>query len=179
MAENHDDQESTARRGSGSRAGAAGRGKAAAGGAHAADDAENVTVRVDLPPAPHPEMPDDEVAVAIDDVAVNPGSLGGVAAPITSVEVVTPALARGGRGSSSMRRDSSPYGALLAADASRLRRERVSTETGSHVAVVDVPDDELVAAEAHHGSRSSGVRRRRSRPARARHSCRRGAQGPD
>ena len=147
MAENHDDQESTARRGSGSRAGAAGRGKAAAGGAHAADDADNVTVRVDLPPAPHPEMPDDEVAVAIDDVAVNPGSLGGVAAPITSVEVVTPALARGGRGSSAMRRDSSPYGALLAADASRLRRERVSTETGSHVAVVDVPDDELVAAE--------------------------------
>jgi MinD-like ATPase involved in chromosome partitioning or flagellar assembly len=105
-----------------------------------------VTVRVDLPPAPHPEMPDDEVAVAIDDVAVNPGSLGGVADPITSVEVVTPALARSGR-SSAMRRDSSPYGALLAADASRLRRERVSTETGSHVAVVDVPDDELVAAE--------------------------------
>ena len=46
-----------------------------------------------------------------------------------------------------MRRDPSPYGALLAADASRLRRERVSTETGSHVAVVDVPDDELVASE--------------------------------
>jgi MinD-like ATPase involved in chromosome partitioning or flagellar assembly len=92
-------------------------------------------------------MPDDEVAVAIDDVAVNPGSLGGVAEPVTSVEVVTPALRRGGRGSSAMRRDPSPYGALLAADASRLRRERVSTETGSHVAVVDVPDDELVASE--------------------------------
>ncbi len=147
MAENHDDQESTARRGSGSRAGSAGRGGAASGGAHAADDADSVTVRVDLPPAPQPEMPDDEVAVAIDDVAVNPGSLGGVAEPVTSVEVVTPALRRGGRGSSAMRRDPSPYGALLAADASRLRRERVSTETGSHVAVVDVPDDELVAPE--------------------------------
>ena len=41
---------------------------------------------------PVPEMPDDEVAVAIDDVAVNPGSVVGGGPTTTSVEVITPAL---------------------------------------------------------------------------------------
>jgi MinD-like ATPase involved in chromosome partitioning or flagellar assembly len=91
-------------------------------------------------------MPEDEVAVAIDDVAVNPGTVVGGGPSTTSVEVVTPALSGSGY-RSSYRRDASPYSALLASDASKLRRERVSTDTGSHVAVVDVPTDELTPAE--------------------------------
>ncbi|WP_353813900.1 MinD/ParA family ATP-binding protein [Agromyces sp. SYSU T00266] len=107
-------------------------GRARAGGAHAADD---VDVRVDLPPAPARVMPDDEVAVAIDDVAVDPGDLGAVTTGTTSVDVV-PALAGAGGYRSAARHDPSPYGALLAADGARLRRERVTTDTGSHVAIV-------------------------------------------
>jgi len=107
---------------------------------------ENPNVRVDLPPAPVHEMPDDEVAVAIDDVAVNPGSLVGGGSSTTSVEVITPALAGAGyRGGA--RREPSPYSALLASDASKLRRERVSTDTGSHVAIVDVPGDPALPVE--------------------------------
>jgi len=106
-------------------------GRARSGGAHAADD---VDVRVDLPPAPPRVMPDDEVAVAIDDVAIDPGGLTAVTTSTTSVDVV-PALAGAGYRAGS-RHDSSPYGALLAADGARLRRERVTTDTGSHVAIV-------------------------------------------
>jgi MinD-like ATPase involved in chromosome partitioning or flagellar assembly len=109
-----------------------------ASGAHAARLPESLNVRVDLPPAPTPEMPEDEVAVAIDDVPVNPGSVVGGGPATTSVELITPALGSGYR--SSYRRDASPYSALLAADASKTRRERVSTDTGAHVAVVDVAD---------------------------------------
>ena len=118
-----------------------------ASGAHSADALpESPSVRVDLPPAPPPEMPEDEVAVAIDDVAVNPGTVVGSPESTTSVEVVTPALAGAGyRGGS--RRDPSPYSALLAADASRLRRERVTTDTGSHVAIVDVPGEAAPGTE--------------------------------
>ncbi|MDF2573304.1 MAG: hypothetical protein K0S05_216 [Agromyces sp.] len=118
-----------------------------ASGAHTADALpENLSVRVDLPPAPPPEMPEDEVAVAIDDVAVNPGTVVGSSQSTTSVEVVTPALAGAGyRGGS--RRDPSPYSALLAADASKLRRERVTTDTGSHVAIVDVPGEAAPGTE--------------------------------
>ncbi len=101
-------------------------------------------------------MPEDEVAVAIDDVAVNPGTVAGGGPSTTSVEVITPALSSGYR--SSYRRDPSPYSALLASDASKLRRERVSTDTGSHVAVVDVPDDE---AGARRGARDDRSRSRR------------------
>ncbi|MGH3704018.1 MAG: hypothetical protein ACRDT9_05255, partial [Agromyces sp.] len=107
-----------ARRGSGAGTSALDRARrSAASGAHSADDAAaNPSVRVDLPPAPVHEMPDDEVAVAIDDVAVNPGSLVGGGTSTTSVEVITPALAGAGyRGAS--RREPSPYSALLASDA--------------------------------------------------------------
>ncbi|NUT58979.1 MAG: MinD/ParA family protein [Agromyces sp.] len=90
-------------------------------------------------------MPEDEVAVAIDDVAVNPAVADG-GPGTTSVEVVTPALSAAGY-RQSYRRDTSPYSALLASDESRLRRERVTTDTGSHVAIVDVPDAEVVPAE--------------------------------
>lgn len=112
-----------------------------ASGSHAADALpESLSVRVDLPPPPPPEMPEDEVAVAIDDVAVNPGTVVGSAQSTTSVEVITPGQAGSGYRSGS-RRDPSPYSALLAADASKLRRERVTTDTGSHVAIVDVPGE--------------------------------------
>ncbi|KZE95473.1 MULTISPECIES: MinD/ParA family protein [unclassified Agromyces] len=110
-------------------------------GADAAGEAgEPVDVRVDLPPPPPPRMPDDEVAVAIDDVAVDPGDLSGSAGTV-SIELRDPAIAPGGRG-----RNASPYGALLAADASRLRRERVATDTGAHVAIVTDAATELVPA---------------------------------
>ncbi|WP_336572757.1 MinD/ParA family ATP-binding protein [Agromyces sp. CCNWLW208] len=69
--------------------------------------------------------------MAIDDIAVDPGDLA-VSAATTSVELRDPALSRGSR-----RHGASPYGALLAADETRLRRERVTTDTGSHVAIVD------------------------------------------
>jgi MinD-like ATPase involved in chromosome partitioning or flagellar assembly len=117
---------------------------AAAGGAHSAEPTEPVDVRVDLPPTPTPRMPDDEVAVAIDDVAVDPHDLGAVTTGTTSVDVL--ALSRGSYRQAAAR-DASPYGALLAADASRLRRERVTTDTGSHVAIVDDAGAELLPAE--------------------------------
>jgi MinD-like ATPase involved in chromosome partitioning or flagellar assembly len=148
VAEKHDDHESTTRRRPAARSSAPdGSATGSAGGAHAADEPdEAVSVHVDLPPAPQPVMPDDEVAVAIDDVAVDPGSFAAAAEPTTSVEVMTPALSRSAY-RAAVRRDASPYGALLAADATRTRRERVSTDTGSHVAVVDVPESELDPAE--------------------------------
>jgi MinD-like ATPase involved in chromosome partitioning or flagellar assembly len=77
---------------------------------------------------------------------VNPGAVVDATARTTSVEVVSPGLSGGYR--SSYRREPSPYSALLASDASKLRRERVSTNTGSHVAVVDVAaDDQPLPAE--------------------------------
>ncbi|GAA1515462.1 MinD-like ATPase involved in chromosome partitioning or flagellar assembly [Agromyces terreus] len=112
---------------------------------------DSLNIQVDLPPAPRPVMPDDEVAVAIDDVAVDPGGL--VAGPTTtSVDVMTPALAGAYRGGAHA--DASPYGALLAADASKTRRERVSTDTGSHVAIVDVPSEGAAPAEVPETSES-------------------------
>jgi MinD-like ATPase involved in chromosome partitioning or flagellar assembly len=110
-----------------------------AGGAHAARLPESLNIRVDLPPPPTPEVPEDEVAVSIDDVAVNPGSVVGTGPSTSSVELITPALGSGYRGSS--RRDSSPYSALLAADASRPDRGRLHADAGSRVAVVDTADD--------------------------------------
>jgi MinD-like ATPase involved in chromosome partitioning or flagellar assembly len=118
----------------------------AAGGAHAAEPGEPVDVRVDLPPAPTPQMPDDEVAVAIDDVAVDPGGLGAAGTSTTSVEVHAPALSRGSSRRSGGR-DASPYGALLAADASRLRRERITTDTGAHVAIVEDTGADILPSE--------------------------------
>ena len=145
MAEHDDETGSTARR---PRSRTTER-SAGAGGAHSAEPVEPVEpvdVRVDLPPKPPTPMPDDEVAVAIDDVAVDPGGLGAPGTSTTSVEVLTPALSRGSYRRADGR-DASPYGALLAADASRLRRERVTTDTGSHVAIVDDTDSELLPAE--------------------------------
>jgi MinD-like ATPase involved in chromosome partitioning or flagellar assembly len=150
VADDRGDEETTRRRAAGGRPTSVDHGELAPStGAHAANALpESLNIRVDLPPAPRPEMPEDEVAVAIDDVAVNPGTVAGGGQGTTSVEVITPALASSGYRNAA-RRDSSPYSTLLAADASRLRRERVSTDTGSHVAVVDVPGEvqEQVPAE--------------------------------
>ena len=146
MAEETHDDAAVTRRGAGARSTALDHRDSGPSGAHAAGATSDLNLRVDLPPAPVPEMPDDEVAVAIDDVAVNPGAVVDATARTTSVEVVTPGLSGGYR--SSYRREPSPYSALLASDASKLRRERVSTNTGSHVAVVDVAaDDEPLPAE--------------------------------
>ena len=146
MAEETHDDAAVTRRGAGARSAALDHRDSGPSGAHAAGATSDLNLRVDLPPAPVPEMPDDEVAVAIDDVAVNPGAVVDATARTTSVEVVTPGLSGGYR--SSYRREPSPYSALLASDASKLRRERVSTNTGSHVAVVDVAaDDEPLPAE--------------------------------
>jgi MinD-like ATPase involved in chromosome partitioning or flagellar assembly len=52
---------------------------------------ENLSIVVDLPPAPAPEAPEDEVAVAIDDVPVNPGFVESPTEPTTmSVAIVAP-----------------------------------------------------------------------------------------
>ncbi len=154
MADDMGDEEITRRRAAGGHSTSADRAELAPStGAHAAGAVpDSLNIRVDLPPAPRPEMPEDEVAVAIDDVAVNPGSVVGGGASTRSVEVITPALAGSYR--SSYRRDPSPYSAILASDASKLRRERVSTDTGSHVAVVDVPNDGLAPAEVPETSES-------------------------
>ncbi|MWB98376.1 AAA family ATPase [Agromyces sp. MMS17-SY077] len=87
-------------------------------------------------------MPDDEVAVAIDDVAVNPGIVDGVTT--SSVPIVTPQA----QAAYLAARSESPYAAMLAADRLRTRRERVRTDTGSHVAIVDVPVDAIESSEA-------------------------------
>ena len=57
---------------------------------------ENLSIVVDLPPAPAPEVPEDEVAVAIDDVPVNPGFVASPTEPTTmSVAIVASRLATG------------------------------------------------------------------------------------
>ncbi|MCX7521490.1 MinD/ParA family protein [Microbacterium sp. STN6] len=56
---------------------------------------QNLNVVLDLPPVPRHEVPEDEVAVAIDDVAVNPGGLvSPEAATTTSVTIVASRAAR-------------------------------------------------------------------------------------
>jgi MinD-like ATPase involved in chromosome partitioning or flagellar assembly len=139
----HDDPE-TAERRPGPRSTARRKG---AGSDPPDDPLESVDVRVDLPPPPPPQMPDDEVAVAIDDVAVDPGGLGPAARETTSIELIDPAPVRGRRGDST-REGVSPYRALLAADASRSRRTRVTTDTGAHVAIIDEPAADVANAEA-------------------------------
>ncbi|WP_342344048.1 MinD/ParA family protein [Agromyces archimandritae] len=106
-----------------------------------ASAADRLKLRVDLPPAPVREAPDDEVAVAIDDVAVDPGGFESSGPSTTSVEVVGPAIGR------AYRRDPSPYSALLAADRTQqLRRDRLRADTGQ-IAVPEQAGDELVPAE--------------------------------
>lgn len=54
---------------------------------------ENPSIVVDLPPAPAPEAPEDEVAVAIDDIPVDPGFVASPTEPSTmSVAIVAPRL---------------------------------------------------------------------------------------
>nr|WP_235500517.1 MinD/ParA family protein [Leifsonia sp. Root227] len=60
---------------------------------------ENLSIAVDLPPAPAPEVPEDEAAVAIDEVPVNPGFVASPAEPTTmSVAIVASRLATGPTG---------------------------------------------------------------------------------
>ncbi|MBT2518958.1 MinD/ParA family protein [Streptomyces sp. ISL-90] len=142
MAENKNDHKPATRRVAGARTTAVERGDLPPTGSRTADALpEKLDIRVDLPPAPVREVPEDEVAVAIDDVAVNPGAVAGGASSTMSVEVVTPAL-HGSVARSGYRREPSPYSALLASDSARTRHEAVSTAAGTHVAVVDVPGDE-------------------------------------
>ncbi|BDZ66194.1 MinD/ParA family ATP-binding protein [Agromyces mangrovi Wang et al. 2018] len=97
-------------------------GASARTGAHSSRLPERLTIQVDLPPAPVREIPEDEAAVAIDDVAVNPGELEGRATPTQSIPLASAESARrlGAR-------ESSPYRALLAADERREReRERAA-----------------------------------------------------
>ncbi|WP_395243340.1 MinD/ParA family protein [Agromyces sp. MMS24-K17] len=110
---------------------------------------ESLNVRVDLPPAPVREVPDDEVAVAIDDVAVDPVGVGS-GGPITrSIEVV----ASGGGYVGSARRDAGPYSALIAADAAPTRRDVRRADTGAtpviaEVATVDGPAEAPETSES-------------------------------
>ena len=127
MADDNGDDEVTTRRAAAGRTSSIDRGRLEPStGAHAAQALpDSLNIRVDLPPAPRPEMPEDEVAVAIDDVAVNPGTVVGGGPTTTSVEVITPALSGGYR--SSYRRDPSPYSALLAS-----RRLQAPARAGQH-----------------------------------------------
>ena len=56
---------------------------------------ESLSIVVDLPPAPSPEIPEDEIAVAIDDVPVNPGFVNASEPTTTSMAIVTPRVATG------------------------------------------------------------------------------------
>ncbi|KQW05451.1 hypothetical protein ASC66_10610 [Leifsonia sp. Root4] len=95
---------------------------------------ESLSVQVDLPAAPARVMPADEVAVAIDEVAVNPGFVDSTEPTTTSIEVVTPPLRRSSYSAvpSSGTSSASPYDALLATDAAAAaqhsRRDRVRSE---------------------------------------------------
>ncbi|PPL18604.1 MinD/ParA family ATP-binding protein [Microterricola pindariensis] len=97
---------------------------------------ESLSIQVDLPAAPARVMPADEVAVAIDEVAVNPGYVESSAPSTTSIEVVTPPLRRSSYAavaSAAAAPAASPYEALLATDAAAAaaqhsRRDRVRSE---------------------------------------------------
>lgn len=97
---------------------------------------ESLSIQVDLPAAPARVMPADEVAVAIDEVAVNPGFVESADPTTTSIEVVTPPLRRSSYAavaSASAASAASPYDALLATDAAAAaaqhsRRDRVRSE---------------------------------------------------
>jgi MinD-like ATPase involved in chromosome partitioning or flagellar assembly len=56
---------------------------------------ESLSIVVDLPPAPSPEVPEDEIAVAIDDVPVNPGFVTGSEPTTRSMAIVTPRVSTG------------------------------------------------------------------------------------
>ncbi|MCI2958845.1 MinD/ParA family protein [Agromyces atrinae] len=110
-------------------------------GAHLAQDLpESLTIQVDLPPAER-EVPADEVAVAIDDVAINPVAIDGATSSTQSIELATPVVARSTYRQSAA--DSSPYGALLAADREPRRASSRVTSVD-----VDVPAGSLTPAGA-------------------------------
>lgn len=110
------------------RPGAAGRRTSPATVGGAGELPESLSVRVDLPPTPVREVPDDEVAVAIDEVAVDPVGVGSTGPLTRSIDVV----ASGGGYVGAARRDSSPYSALVAADASPTRRDVRRADTGTN-----------------------------------------------
>ncbi len=56
---------------------------------------ESLSIVVDIPPAPTPEVPEDEIAVAIDDVPVNPGFVNGSEPTTRSMAIVTPRVPTG------------------------------------------------------------------------------------
>ncbi|HEY2556383.1 MAG TPA: MinD/ParA family protein, partial [Diaminobutyricibacter sp.] len=56
---------------------------------------ESLSIVVDLPPAPSPEIPEDEVAVAIDDVPVNPGFITTSQPTTMSMAIPTPRVSTG------------------------------------------------------------------------------------
>ncbi|WP_426515347.1 AAA family ATPase [Diaminobutyricibacter sp. McL0618] len=56
---------------------------------------ESLSIVVDLPPAPSPEIPEDEVAVAIDDVPVNPGFITTSQPTTMSMAIATPRVSTG------------------------------------------------------------------------------------
>ncbi|WP_394552163.1 MinD/ParA family protein [Agromyces sp. MMS24-JH15] len=90
----------------------------------------SLSVRVDLPPTPEHQLPEDEVAVAIDDVAVDPGDLGSAGGVATrSIEVV----ASGGGYRGSHRRDGTSTGPISTEAVPR--RDRVRTDTGPTIVV--------------------------------------------
>lgn len=64
----------------------------AAGRREEADEpgAERPNISIELPPAPLPEAPEDEVAVSIEEVPVDPGHLAGAGPTTLSVAIVTP-----------------------------------------------------------------------------------------
>lgn len=93
---------------------------------------ESLSIQVDLPAAPMRVMPEDEVAVAIDEVSVNPGFVESSEPTTTSIEVVTPPLRRSSY-AAVQAANGSPYDALLATDAAAAtaqhpRRDRVRSE---------------------------------------------------
>lgn len=54
------------------------------------DPAERPTISIELPPVPAPEAPEDEAAVALDDLSVDPGSLVGTGPITTSMAILAP-----------------------------------------------------------------------------------------
>lgn len=145
MADETRDSEPVSRRGVGVRTGPVDRVPATGStGAHAARP--DLDLRVDLPPAPVHEVPEDEVAVAIDDVSVNPGAVVAADSATRSVPVLAAGLPAGHRGAA--HREPSPYSALLAADASKRANEagveRSASATGE-VAAAAGHDAELPA----------------------------------
>ncbi|QAY74191.1 MinD/ParA family protein [Agromyces protaetiae] len=121
------------------------------GGAHSAGSLpESLNIRVDLPPRPFHEAPADEAAVAIDDVSINPGAVVEGAPTTHSIDVI----ATGGSYRGAVRRDDSPYGALLASDATRRTNTGPTDVASVAVAVAEATDAETSVSEVPEPSES-------------------------